>query len=248
MGVKVLKNVKILLGGYDLSGDMNQAAINAEAEVLEKTTFGSSGWRERLSGMLSANFEAEGYFQAGAAAVDTVLEGKLGTTSGDVLTIIPHNSQDETAYFGKMLVGTYEPFPNSIGEVHSFNVSAEGMGPMVRGRLMLGSSAARTASGNSTGDNLGAMSAGQSLYAALHTTVVANTSDSLTVTVQGATESTFAAPTTHISFSAVTAIGAQWGAPVAYSTGNLDTYFRVNYTITGATGPSYTFAVAVGIQ
>jgi len=82
----------------------------------------------------------------------------------------------------------------------------------------------------STGYALGGgLTTGEKLYAALHLTAV-STSRVLVMTIQSATASAFAAPTTRFTFSLTSEVGSTWGTPVA----NLSTehkWWRANWTL-----------------
>ncbi len=62
----VLKDAKLLVAGYDHSGQMNQVAIDLEAESLDATVFGNSS-RVRRGGLTSARVQARGFWQAGSS-------------------------------------------------------------------------------------------------------------------------------------------------------------------------------------
>ena len=79
---------------------------------------------------------------------------------------------------------------------------------------------------------------------ALHVLSVAGTSTpTLTVIVQSDDNAGFTTPTTRISFTAATAVGAQWGSVAGALT---DDYWRISYTISG-TNPVFAFAVSAGV-
>jgi len=253
MTIKHFYNAKIFSGAHNLSGDMNRCDLTVDVEENDITTFGTSvgaAWRGFYPGMKTANFSAEGFFQAVASssAGDYAYFSKLGSTSAPAFTVCGGGLEEDVAYFGEAVEFGYNPITSSIGEMLAFDMSARNITPIVRGYLMVGSSVANTTTGASTGDEIGPMASGETLYAILHVTNAAGTSSTLTVTVQGATASSFAAPTTHIAFTALSVAGSEWStSPVAYTTSNLDTHYRVVYTIAGASA-DFTFAAAVGIQ
>ena len=114
----------------------------------------------------------------------------------------------------------------------------------MRGSLIHPGSASRSSSSTGTGRQLGAVVAGKSMYVALHVLSVAGTSTpTLTVIVQSDDNAGFTTPTTRISFTAATAVGAQWGSVAGALT---DDYWRISYTISG-TNPVFAFAVSAGV-
>jgi hypothetical protein len=238
----VLENAKLWLGGYDLSGDMNALALEYGAETQDNTTFGQDT-RTMLGGLKTVRARHEGLWNGGADQVDDVLFSQINVANTP-MTFGPQTGADgEAGYSFQSKVASYAPGA-SVGEMFAFNVSAEAAGaPLVRGTIM--HNAARTATGNGTARQLGAVAVGQKLYAALHVVAVSGTAPTLDVTVESDDASGFASGITRGTFTQATAIGAQWLTPVAGAI--TDDWWRVGYTI-GGTTPSFTFIVIVGIQ
>ena len=138
----------------------------------------------------------------------------------------------------------YTPIEGAPGELAMGKLSASSStGPVVRGTLMHPTTTARSTSSTGTARQLGAVSATQSVYAALHVLSVSGTSTpTLTVTVQSDTVG-FATPTSRVVFSGATAVGAQFGSAAGAIT---DDYWRVSWTVSG-TNPSFLFGVTIGI-
>lgn len=242
MSVYVLKDCKLYLAGYNLSGDMNSLSLSYEAEMLDRTTFASGGSREKLAGLLNVTADHEGYWEGGIDKVDEVLFNEIGT-SHEVMTICPTDGvAGEKAFTTKTLLATYSP-GGAVGEMLAFTVSAEGHDTLVQGTIMI--NGALTATGSGTARQLGAVSATQKLYASMHVVAVSGTTPSLTLKVQSDDASGFLSPTDRITFAAATAIGSQWATPVAGPIS--DSWWRLDYTITG-TSPSFTVICVVGIQ
>lgn len=103
----------------------------------------------------------------------------------------------------------------------------------------------------STGVQLGGLSTGQKLYAGLHLTSASlgTTARMLALVIQSATASGFGSPTTRITFTRSTALGAEWGTPVGgYSTEHK--WYRASWTLSTAasTGGTWKGLVYVGIR
>jgi len=237
MAELVITNGKLLFGGYDFSGNMNALAINAGAEILDKTTIGATS-RQRIAGLKTMEMQHEGFWSAGTGEPDGILFGKVGGTS-DPMTISPTSGADgDDAFISSVLVGEYSP-GGAIGEVMPFSVSAElNEDELVRGTVM--HNATRTAGGSGTARQLGAVGATQKLYAALHITSI--TGGTLTVTVESDNASGMTSPITQATFTAATAIGGEWLAPIAGAIA--DDWWRVSWTYTGTT---VDFIVSIGI-
>ncbi len=238
----VIKDGKVYLAGYNVSGDVNAAAVDYSADAIDVTCLGDDT-HVRLGGLKTVTAQVEGYYNGGADK-DKVLFDRIGTA--DVpLTICPQDANEGSrAYFFRTMLASYSP-NGSIGDAMTFTVSAEPTnGELVQGVVLLNGT--KTVTGNGTGQQLGAVSAAQQLFAALHVITVADAGATLTVKVQSDDNSGFTTPTDRITFTGVSAIGSQYATPVDGAI--TDTYWRVVWTITGGTSPSFTFIVPVGIQ
>jgi hypothetical protein len=241
MAVQVLKDAKLWLAGYDLSGDMNALALTYGAELQDDTVLGDDT-RSHMGGLKTLTFQHEGFWSGGTDAVDEVLFTRIGVAN-EVMTVGPETGADgEIAFTTPIVEGEYSPGA-AVGEMFAFSVSGEGRDSLVRGTVM--HNAQRTASGNGAARQLGSVSASQKLHAALHVVAASGSSPTLDVTVESDDASGFLSPTTRISFAQATAIGAQWASPVAGPI--TDDWWRVAWTI-GGTSPDFTFIVVVGIQ
>lgn len=238
----VIKDGKVYLAGYDLSGDVNAAAIDYSADAIDVTCLGDDT-HVRLGGIKTVTAQVEGYYNGGADK-DKILVDRIGTA--DVpLTICPENANEGSrAYFFRAMLASYG-LSGSIGDALAFTVSAEPTnGELVQGTILLNST--ETATGSGTGQQLGAVSAAQQLFAALHVITVADAGATLTVKVQSDDNSGFTSATDRITFTGVSAIGSEYATPVSGAI--TDDYWRVVWTISGGTSPSFTFIVPVGIQ
>ena len=109
---------------------------------------------------------------------------------------------------------------------------------------MVDDSANLTATGNSTGRNLGAVAATKKLFVAAHVVSVSGTSTpTLALKVQSDDNSSFTSATDRITLTNFTAVGAQYSSVAGAIT---DTHFRINYTLSG-TSPSFKVFITVGI-
>lgn len=102
-----------------------------------------------------------------------------------------------------------------------------------------------------TGHQLGALSSGQKVYAAVHLTSASlgTTARMLVMTVQSATASGFGSPTARASFALSTLAGAEWATPV----GGLSTehsWWRASWALSTAasTGGVWKGLVEVGFK
>jgi hypothetical protein len=241
MGVHIIRNQKIWLGGHDLTGVLNSAAVEDSVALKEATTLGDSAVR-RLAGLRDAKLALEGYFSA--SPEDEALNANLGLTDVPVTFGAINGTEGNLAYLFAAALADYQP-NGTVGEVFAFAATAQSSAgePLVRGTLM--HNATRTSTANGTARQLGAIAAGQKLYAALHVLTVAGTTPELDVKVQSDDASGFASPIDRITFSQKTGIASEWATPVAGAI--TDDWWRVTWTI-GGTSPSFAFVVSIGIQ
>jgi len=235
MAVEVLTNAKLFFDGYDFSGDMNALAITYGADLLDNTTFGNTTHR-RLGGLKTLQAQHEGFYEA--QNVDKPIFDNLAIIDKP-MTISPKGgAEGDLAYSFLSVLGGYQQ-GGQIGEVLPFSVSVDASGDLIRGTILAKVTSA--ASGQTTAQNLGSVSAAQKLYGILHVTNAAGTS--LDVKIQSDDASGFPSALDRITFAQKTAIGSEWAIPVAGAIS--DTWWRIDYTIVGG---SFTFNVVLGIQ
>lgn len=244
MSSSVLTDCKLYVASFDMSGDMNALALTNSAEMKDGTTFGQTT-RINKAGLKSIVAQHEGLWDSdGTDEPDDVFFSRVGTANIPV-TISPQTGADgEVAYIFRAVHSEYAPGAQ-VGELFAFSVSMEGDdgAPLVRG-MVLHPATARTATANGTARELGAVSATQKLYGALHVIAASGTLPTLDVIVQSDTAEGFPSAATALTFAQKTAIGSDWQTLAGALT---DTWYRVRFTIAG-TNPSFTFVVAVGIK
>ncbi len=95
--------------------------------------------------------------------------------------------------------------------------------------------------------NLGAVVAPAQLYAVLHVLdIPVGTLPTLDVVVDSDDAQAFDDPTTRVTFTQMTARGAQYAVPVA--TPITDTWWRVRWTVGGTVNPAFKISAALAIQ
>lgn len=241
MSHQVIRNARLWLAEYELGGHVNVAALAYGAEALDDTVLRDSS-RARLGGLKTVALQMEGFMEAGVGMPDTGLEANISVADIPAsLCPIVGAAEGDRAFTFRAHLGEYQ-FGGAIGVNAPFSAGAEaGQGPLVRG--ILGHHDTRTASGNGSGYELGALSAAQRLYAALHVLEVDGTTPTLDVKIQSDSASNFPSATDRITFAQKTAVGSAWGSVLGAVA---DTFWRVNFTI-GGTTPSFRFVVVMGI-
>lgn len=258
MAIRVLTNAKLWLDAYDLSGDSNELRMQLAADAIDVTTFGSGGTHKRAGGLQKVALNAAGLFQAGAAVagvsaqqVDDTLFSLLNLND-KTISFADNGAEGDAGYFFQSILGLYTPGA-AIGQALKYTMQAESRGtPLLRGTVMTSRLAANPVvatinTPSNAGLQLGAASATQKLYAALHVfDPVKGTSPTLNVVVQSSVDNTFAAPTARITFTQAVAKGAQYATAVVGPI--TDTWYRIALTIGGTGGPSFPCVVVVAIQ
>lgn len=244
MSFITLTDVRLFAVGADLTGASNKAELTAEYEEKDSTTYGSGGWKEVLAGLGSAEIAAEGFWEAGdASLVDDASWSQLGGLGA--WTIGPDGASDgDIAYLLKALRCDYN-FGGQVGDIAPYKAKAKSVWPLVRGQMAHNPATARTSSGDGSDATLGAVAAGERLYASLHVLSVAGTTPTLDVIVESDADDTYASAVTQLTFTQATTITAE--ALRTDGTAITDTHYRVSWTI-GGTDPSFLFAVAFGIK
>jgi hypothetical protein len=241
MAPLILKDLALWVGGYDVAGDHNQASFTSEADVVETTTFGSNS-RTYTGGLLSMSLDLQGLQSLGSGEIEDVLSGLPGV--GRVVSFAPVNTEGSRAYLTNDLVASYTPEQGSVGDIATFTVSAQGSGDMAVGIILENGGTARTETFDGTAYELGAVAAGETLYAALHVLSVSGSSPTLDVIVESDEDDEMGDPSTQITFAQADSVGAEWKSKAGAIT---DTYYRVGATI-GGSDPSFLFVVTVGIR
>jgi hypothetical protein len=241
MTVYVFKNASIYNGGYDHSGELNSVDLKADVEMQNATTFVSTT-KANIPGLIDIDLDVEGFFDASDPGNDALLFGLVGTIN-NLISIYPQGSAlGYPGYAFQSAESQYSP-KMRIGNVAAFGIKAKGSGLPLVNIDSLFTPVAQTASGNGTGVNIGAITAGKTLYSFLHVITFGGTAPSITVTVQSSTTQggTYTTRLTHTSQSGVAMDLKTLAGPIT------DTWWRVAWSISGTT-PSFTFVVGAGIQ
>ncbi len=240
MAKYVFTDGKVFLDGYDLSSNINAVTLDITADEVEVTTLQSGGFKERLGGLKDSNISMDGFFESGANKPDALLGASVGNEI--ITTIVPDAGVGNIAYFLKSKLFSYNIF-GAVGEVAPFTISkSQSSDIVVRGTIAIDGSI--TASGNTSGAQLGAVSSTQNVYAAIHCYGVSGTSTpTITFKLQSDDNSSFTSPTDRATFTDITAIASEIKKVSGAIT---DDYWRLNYTVTG-TNPSFDIHATVGI-
>jgi hypothetical protein len=243
VATQVLTNAKVWLDSYDLSGDLNAVAIEQGVDQQEATTFGNDT-KITKPGLKNVKASLAGLINLGAGLSEEFLSSKIALADVPMSVGPTTGSEGEPGFSFLSGIASFTPVQGNVGDLMKFKLDAAATSArLVRGTIV--HNPARTATGNGTVFNIGAVAAGQFLYAVLHVPAISG-GPSVTVKVQSAPTVGFASPTDRITFTAVTVKGSQWAAPIAGAI--TDAFWRATWTFSGGASPSITFIVNVAIQ
>ena len=236
MATYVQTNVGLYWGGYSLASSFNAIALNLSNSPQDDTVYGDTTV-SNASGLSAVQLEAEGFWQSTS---DAVLQSSLAINVADtVLSVTPvDQSAGSPSLFSKVTTSSYNPIAKGeVGSMMGFSLSAEGRGEKnVSGEILVIPATYTSSSESATNASIGAVSATQSVYSALHVTAASGTLD---VIVESA-PSNWSGEATRITHTQFTAIGAEMKSTAGAIT---DAYWRVKWTLSG----SFDFIVSLGI-
>lgn len=243
MAQQLLTDAKVYFDAYNFSAQHNRLAFEYGAEMLDATKFGDTT-RTMKPGLFTARASLEGFYEAGVGKIDTRYFTDFAI-AGKLLSLFPEGNAEGDRGFGITgVLGRYSPIAGkAVGELLGFTLEAEANSPLVRATLM--ATGAKSATGNGTGVNLGAVSATQKLYGGLHVVAASGTTPTLDVIVQSDDNSGFSSPTTRMTFSQATGITALYPTPAPGAI--TDTWWRMRWTL-GGSSPNFTIFGWIGIQ
>ena len=237
MATFVQTNVGLYYGGYSLASNFNAIGLSMTSAAVDDTTYGDT-FQSNASGLSTVNLEGEGYW---SSTEDAVLDTSLGVAD-TVTSVTPvDQSVGSPALFTTLTTSEYNPIATgTVGEMLQFRLSGEARGEkVIHGEIMVAPGTARTSTSTSAVNNLGAVSATQKIYSAIHVISASGTFD---VTVKSDDGSGFSSPTTRITHTQFTGVGAELKSADGAIT---DAYWRVDFAVSG--GGSFDTIISIGI-
>jgi hypothetical protein len=244
MAHEVLSGRPIWIDGYQFDSQLNQAAIDYGADALDVTSLADTTHIMR-AGLKSAGFAVDGFFDvsAGADSIDKKLFDQISLANLPVMIAAQAGTAGQIGYFMNTTLGEYNP-QGAIGEVYKISARGLAQGDLVRGTIIANLSDI-TSSAASSGQQIGAATAAQTIFAVLFVTKAdGDVSPTLDVVIESDDNGSFTSATTRFSFAEKGAIGSEYLTLAGAVT---DDYWRIDYTL-GGTNPDFDFAVALGIH
>lgn len=243
MAEQIVQNGILLFNEFDMSGDLNAIALNETENIQENTSFGDT-YITRLAGLRTSSIALDGYFEG-------TPDGEFNSTmasNSSVISVLPTGgTEGDTGWIMQPAMAEYSPGA-SVGEMFSFNVNAEAHGPLVRGIVMANKTVTSSdTGGNQSAHQVGAISSGQTMYAALHITGVSGTSPHLNIYVYSATDSGFGSNTLRFSFDLGAGVTSTQGKLITYTTATTDEWWRVHWIGISGTSPTFDVVITMGV-
>jgi hypothetical protein len=243
MAIQYWQDMSILVDDIEMACHAKSFSLTNEVAQLDTTSLCSTGWTSSIGGLKSGSVNIEFMQDVATGSVDDTLYPLLGV-AGTPKSICLGSADGSPAYLLKSIPLAYTPVSGAVGELAMGTLAgSSSTGPVVRGKLLHPSNVSRTSSSTGTGRQLGAVAAGQSVYAAIHV-ISASGTPTLDVIVQSDDNAGFTTPTTRLTFTQATGKTSQIVSAAGAIT---DDYWRVSYTIGGTGTPTFAFAVTVGI-
>lgn len=241
MPAHVLKNVGVWMDGYDLSGQLRGVSLEHGAQLQDATTFGATT-RTAFPTTKTTRARVEGLWNAAGTngAPERPIFDNIGL-EGSIFSWAPVRTEGQPAFSFQAAQSNYQ-FGGGFGDLLRFSAAAEtSTAPgLVRGQLIFDQTGL-SSSGNGTKFQVGAVAAGQRMYAALHVlNAGTGTFDGI---LQSDADSSGGGESTRITFSQATGVSSQWSSVAGAVT---DTWWRLNYTIGGG-APSFSVVLVIGV-
>ncbi|MET8265940.1 hypothetical protein ABZU92_18330 [Micromonospora arida] len=240
MATIALTDATVWVGGYDFTGDINQLNLNATADQLDVTTFGSGGFRNRIGGLRDVSAQLAGFWSSGtSAAPDPHLSPDLGVADR-VLTAAPDDAEGSVAYLARVGKFSTQMF-GAVGDAVPFSLDVQGTNKegLIRGRVLKAKGNVSATGATGTAAQLGAVGTGQFVYCTLH---VFSAGTTITAVLESDDNAGFTTATTRATLGPITTTGGTWAARVAGAIA--DDYYRLR--VTAVTG-TFQIAAAAGI-
>lgn len=241
MGKIALTDQKIFVGGYNITGSTNSIALNYAAEAKDCTVYGNDT-RINKGALKTVQVQASGFYDA--VPQDSPLFGVIGVSDTPISIFAEATADGSVGYFFKAVAGEYS-IGETVGEILKYSLGAGASDTLIKSQVLNDST--ETATSNSGGLQLGAVSAAQSLYAVMHVTASGGTGDqTLDVTIASDDNGSFTSEITRLTFTQVTT--SVTSQIVSLAGALTDDYFRAVMTITGTGSPTFDIALMIGVQ
>jgi hypothetical protein len=118
MAVVAMINPKVTISAADMSAFITAVELDIEADDLETTNFGTSGWRTRIGGLKTGEVKVSFNDDFAATTVDDRIWSWFGTVvTFNVKATNAANSTTNPEYQMSVLVTEMQPLAGKVGEL-----------------------------------------------------------------------------------------------------------------------------------
>jgi predicted secreted protein len=133
MGVLVLINPKVTIGATDLTAWIREVAMELEADQVDSTTAGSSGWRTSLPGLKKGEVKLTLAQDYAAAALDSLLWGWFATNQAfTAKSTQAANGASNPEYQGTLTMTQHSPLVGKLGDLVEVSLTLPTSGAITR--------------------------------------------------------------------------------------------------------------------
>lgn len=134
MAKYVVTEPVIVFAGSTVTTSVASVTISLEADDVETTAFGGSGYRTRIGGLKSGSVDFEFHQDFAAGSIDSLLWPLLGGTAA--VTVRPGGTAaigtTNPEYRFDVLVAQYNPIDSAVGDLATVSVSFPITGAVTR--------------------------------------------------------------------------------------------------------------------
>ena len=129
----VLTNAQVYVNAVDLSDHVRSVTLNVNGEIHDKTFMGST-WRKRVAGLKDWSASVEYNQDFAASKVDATHFSLVGGTTYklQVWAASTVAGAGNVQYSGPVLVESYAPVGNAVGELATVTIPYTGAGTLTR--------------------------------------------------------------------------------------------------------------------
>lgn len=131
----VLTDPVVVFAGSTVTTSVASVTISLEADDVETTAFGGSGWRSRVTGLKAGTFDMEIHQDHGSGAIDSVIYNAFVAGTAAV-TVIPAGgtvSATSPSFAFTVAVTGYTPVDGAVGDLATASYSFPISGAVTRG-------------------------------------------------------------------------------------------------------------------
>jgi hypothetical protein len=132
----VLTEPVVVFAGSTVTTSVASVTISLEADDVETTAFGGSGWRSRVTGLKAGTFDMEIHQDFGSSAIDSLVYDAFSAGTAAV-TVIPGGtaavSATNPSFAFTCAVTSYTPVDGAVGDLATASYSFPISGAVTRG-------------------------------------------------------------------------------------------------------------------